>query len=82
MADISGLLIGLGLGWAAATMLRGVIGSVRPDDPIVYLAAVGVLSLVAIVAAILPPKGSKRLARQQVALRNCPLRLTTRFLTV
>ena len=66
---ITGLVVGLGLGWAAAMLLRGVIGSVRPEDPIVYLAAVGVLSIVAVVAAVAPAGKALRI-NPVVALRN------------
>ena len=66
---LSGLVIGAGLGWAAAAMLRGVISSVRPADPIVYLSAVSVLTVVSVAAAILPARRALQI-QPVVALRN------------
>jgi predicted permease len=55
-----GGVLGLGLGFGLSTALRGMLFGVRPGDPVVTAAVVGVLALTGLVASIVPALRASR----------------------
>lgn len=56
-----GLVLGLATAAAASRLLAGILFQVRPNDPVVYLAVVVLLGVVALVAGYVPAKRASRI---------------------
>ena len=50
----AGLFIGMGIAWACARFVRAFLFEITPADPIVYLGGAGLLTLVGLIAALVP----------------------------
>jgi putative ABC transport system permease protein len=64
-----GIIIGLGAAWAATRIMRSLLFSVSPTDPLVFLAVTLTFAVVALLASFFPARKAARL-NPVIALRH------------
>ena len=58
---LAGLALGCALAWGATGLIRNLLWGVRQNDPVTFVAVIGVLLSVAVVASVLPALRVRRL---------------------